>query len=151
MTDLTLDVQVNRTELALAELDIQDPANGYSVVKLGPGATSWRRDTVKSPWVHGETLIHAVKDVQIAPLTVRVSGSSAAQKETRLGILLDAFSQFTYSIGVAINGVAYVWYCQPADWSTGEGGELSKFHEMAHITEVEFSIPRNPVPFVGVL
>jgi len=151
MPDMTLSVHVSRAELALSNLELNDPANGYDVISVGPGSTSWRRETVKSPWVHGETLINAVKDVGIAPLSIRVMGSSAAQKETRLGALLAAFSQFNYVQTVTINGVGYAWACQPADWSVGDDGEFEKFFEMTHRSQVKLSIPRYPVPSDGVL
>lgn len=149
MADMILAVDISRG--ATPNLDLQDPANGYSIVSLGPGATSWRRETVKSPWVHGETLVGAVMDAQVAPLTVRVFAATAATKATRLDAMLDAFSQFEYALAVVINGVVYNWICQPADWSIGDSGEFSKYHEMAHISEVALSIPRNPVPSVGII
>lgn len=151
MPDLTLSLTITRTELALSALELSDPGNGYEVISVGPGSTSWRREVAKSPWVHGEALVSAVKDVGIAPLSVRVMGTSAAQKETRLGVLLAAFSQFLYTMTVTINGVGYAWACEPADWSVGEDGEFNKFFEMAHRSEVKLSIPRNPVPTDGVL
>lgn len=151
MSSLTLSVHVSRAELALSNLELSDPVNGYNVISVGPGSTSWRRETAKSPWVHGEVLINAVKDVGIVPLGVRVFASSAATKETRLGALLAAFSQFEYVMTITINGVAYAWSCQPADWSIGENGSFDKFYEMVHQTEVSLSVPRVPVPSVGIL
>jgi hypothetical protein len=151
MPILAINLQITRTELGLGNLELEDPANGYQVVSFGPGATSWRRDTVNSPYVHGSTLINAVMDLQIAPLVVRVKGVTATQKESRLGVLIDALSQFLYGIGSIIDGVSYVWICQPADYSIGDGGEFNKFHEKNLMTEVVFMIPRNPVPYQGVL
>lgn len=151
MPDLSLDVAITRTELALADLLIQDPANGYEVVRLGPGSRSWRKETVKNAYVHGDTLVNAVLDVQVAPMTIRVSGLTLATANSRLETLLDAFSQFSYSLGVIIDGETWVWVCQPADASVGEGGSFNKFHTMAHMYEVTLSIPRNPVPISGVL
>lgn len=146
---LTLACEISRTELALANLALEDEANGYEIVSLGPGALSWRRETVRSPYVHGETLVTAVKDLSIAPMTVRVKASSAATLDTRLDALLDAFAQFEYSIGVTIDGVSKIWTCQPADLSVGDGGEFNKYQLMAKMYEVTLSIPRHPVPTSG--
>lgn len=151
MTDMTLSVVVTRAELSLSNLELQDPANGYSIYKIGPGAVSWRRETAKAMYAHGGTLVTAVKDLQVFPMGVRVRASSAATKETRLAVLLAAFSQFSYTVITTINGIDYTWVCQPADWSTGEGGEFDKFYEMVHMTQVDLSITRSPTPSTGVM
>lgn len=146
---LTLDCQVTRAELSLGTLYLQDPANGYQVVEVGPGAMSWRRETVVSPYVHGNTLVGAVKDQLTIPITVQIKGSSASQLDTRLDVVLDAFSQFFYGVGVVIDGVTKAWLCQPADWSVGEGGKFNKHHLMSKMYEVTLNVPRHPVPFAG--
>lgn len=149
MSNLNLTIAVTRTLLALDPLYLDGTGNGYEIFKLGPGSTSWRKEVVESPYTHGNTLVSAVKDIQNAPLGVRVRGSSAAQLDSRLDTLLDAFSQFSYYLSVVIDGETKVWLCEPADWSVGEDGEFNKFHLMAKIYEVSFDIPRQPVPTSG--
>jgi hypothetical protein len=151
MVDMTLSYQVTREELGLGNLELQDPANGYEVVRFGPGAMAWNRQTVKSPFIHGEVLVGATMGLETAPLTVRVRASTAAALDSRLAVLLAAFSQFAYFAGADINGQPYIWACQPADWSVGENGEFNKFHVMAKIAEVSLSIPRDPTPTAGVI
>lgn len=146
---ITLFVDITRTLLSLSPLVLEDPTNGYSVFKLGPGDASWRNETVESAYAHGHTLVSAVKDIQRAPLGVRVRGSSASQLDSRLDTLLDAFSQFVYYVGVITDGVTKVWQCDPADWTIGEAGEFNKYHMMAKIYEVSLIIPRQPVPTSG--
>lgn len=150
MPDLSLFYGVTRTELGLAELALEDPVNGYSIVRMGPGAASWRRETVTSPYCHGDTLVAAVRDAQIAPLTVRVRADTPTTLDTRLATLLEAFSQYEYYTGIITDGaVSKQWRCSPADWSVGESGEMNKFHLMSNIYEVTFSIPRQPIQIAG--
>lgn len=151
MADLSLAVVFTRPELGLADLAVQDPANGYEVASIGPGSRSWRRETVKNQYVHGETQVTAVLDAQQWPVTIRVSGATLAQANARLDALIDAVSQFAYYSGVIIDGEGWIWACGPADLSVGESGEFSKFHLMAKIFEVTMTIPRNPVPFSGTI
>lgn len=151
MPDIAISYAITRGELGLADLALQDLANGYEVIEFGPGSRSWRKETVKSAYVHGETLVSAVMDVQVAPLKMRVRGSTHAIADSRLKTVLDAFSQFVYSIGVVIDGVTWIWTCQPADISVGESGDINKFQWMAKMFEVTASIPRNPVPLSGSL
>lgn len=149
MADLATSGSVTRTELALAALSLQQ-AGAYEILPgTGPGALSWRREVARSPMVHGEVLVGAVKDIQIAPLAIRVIGTTASQMWARVGELTAAFEQFSYSLSLVIGGVTFTWLCQCADWSSGDGGEFQKFHLMSHQTEVRFQIPRHPVPTAG--
>lgn len=151
MPDLSLAIVFTRPELGLPDLQVQDPANGYEIASIGPGSRSWRRETIKNQYVHGETLVTAVLDAQTWPVVVRVAGGSLAQANARLDALVDAVSQFAYYSGVVIDGETWIWACGPADLSVGESGEFSKFHLMAKIFEVTMDIPRSPVPVAGTL
>lgn len=148
MPNLTITGTITRTELALADLAFQD-AGVYQVVSAGPGALGWRREVATSPYVHGETLVSAVKDVGRAPLVVRALGTSASQLDTRIAALVRAFEQFSYSITLTIDGVVKTWTCEPADYAPGDSGTLDKFGLMAKMQEIHFDIPRHPVPVAG--
>lgn len=151
MPNLSLSVRVTRALLSLGDLGLQDPTNGYEVISGGPGTVGWRLTTVQSQYVHGNTLVSAVKDVSIAPLKIRVKASSHGTLDSRLDTLLDAFSQFSYFLGWTIEGVTEkLWLCQPANYSvSSDGAELSKFHLMAKQYEVSLEIPRHPQPITG--
>lgn len=152
MANLTLSVLVARAELSLSDLQLSDPSNGYEVFGVGPGALSWRRESVRSPYINGETLVGAVKDVMSASLGVRIRASSAATLDSRLDTVLDAFGQFTYNVTVVIDGVSRTWKCEPADYSVSEGeGGFNKFNLMNKYHEVSFSIPRQPIPVSGTV
>lgn len=148
-SELATDGSVTRSELSLAALDLQQ-AGIYEILPgSGPGGLSWRRQTVRSVMMHGEALVGAVKDVQVAPLGVRVYGTTQSQLWSRVRTLLDAFEQFSYSLTLVIGGITFTWECQPADSVVGEGGEFQKFHLMSLQTDVQLTIPRSPIPTAG--
>lgn len=153
MASLTLNVKVGRDLLSMGDLDLENyPA--YEVVAGGPGSISWRRQTVDSPYVHGSLLVSAVKDLEYAPLTIRVRGSNDDEVDDRLAVLIQAFSQFAYYLYWDIgSGVTQKkWGCQPADWdyvSTEGQGSFDKHRLMAKMYEVTFNIPRHPQPITG--
>lgn len=119
------------------------------MVGFGPGEITWRRNSKKSPWVSGEQLISAVKDTRTLALSMRTYGSSVSDLLSRMSNMLRMFEQFSYIFTITVNGQFLQYRCQPADYSSGEGGELSKF-ELDRYTQVtNFSIPSNPIPLLG--
>lgn len=128
----------------------------YDLLSFGPGALSWRRQTVESRWVHGRFLVSAVKDADIAPLEVIVFGASSADLDAKTRTLLDAFEQWTYDLTVTADGVAHTWRCEPAEYSpstrSGQRGAYEHFGLVAGASAQQaytFAIPRRPVPVAG--
>lgn len=148
--DLSFTGYVTRTELALGNLTLNDST--YRVIRQagwGPGDIEWDRQTVESPFIHGDFLVNAKKTQVTAPLGIRVTGSSRTDCQNKLATLLRAFEQFSYFISFTLEGVTWTWLCQPADYSVGDGGALQPFHLMSNKQEVRFSIPRYPTPYSG--
>lgn len=148
MADLAVAASVTRAELALAALDLSQPGV-YKVVSWGPGLVAWDRQTVRSRFVHGETLVGAVKQQASDALVVRAYGATHAQLRQRIKAVTDAFSQFSYDLTVTIEGEVSTHRCDPADYTVGEADAVQKFHLMALQQEVSLTVPRQPVPTVG--
>lgn len=153
MPDVSLSVTVTRTHLSLPVLQLEDPGV-YRVMDdtLGPGSFSWRKQTVESPYVHGRTVVNAVKDVQIAPLGVLVYGSTQALLHTRMGALARAFEQWDYTMTVTIDGtVVGQWTCEAADYAVGGDGAFAGKSMLSKVQPMTFQIPRHPVPLQGAM
>lgn len=150
MSNLVVSYTVSRAApLPTTPLQLEAPGT-YRVVQAGPGAVAWRRETVTSPFTHGELLIGAVKEQAVAPLSVRVYGASAAALEANTAALLAAFEQFNYTITCTIDGVQHSWVCDPADYAPGDDAGLYDPHHLRALQQVySFRIPRNPVPILG--
>jgi len=124
---------------------------GSDVVGFGPGDLTWRLNEQKSPFIAGGMLVSAVKDTKTVNLSVRTWGSTIPDLLNRISVLCRAFEQFSYSLTVTINGSSLAYLCQPANYSSGNNGELEK-HELGQKTQLtNFSIPTNPIPLLGGL
>lgn len=129
----------------------------YDIEFFGPGGCSFDRQFAVSKWVHGRVLVSARKDVEIAPLTVVVFGTSSADLDTKTRTLLDAFEQWTYDLTITADGVAHTWRCEPADYApTGaQGGGRGTYEHFGLTAGAQaqqayvFQIPRHPVPIAG--
>lgn len=144
---MTLAATITRTELALSTLNLN--SGGYKVIAWGPGETIWRRSTVASAFIDGRFLVSAVKDQTSMLMAVRATGSSKADCMSKMGALIDAFEQFTYTLSAVIDGTTFSYSCEPADWSWGDSGEFQKFHNEAYKQEATFMIPRFPNQLAG--
>ena len=148
MTDIAVACFITRTELALADLNLNDGSN-YKVIGIGPGSLEWNRQYAGSPYVHGEVLVNAVKAQGNLPMSIRCKGTTQSAREANVAALCRALEQFVYNITLTIEGVTYTWQCDPADYSLDEKGEISKFHRLAKQTVVTAQVPRHPIPIAG--
>ena len=153
--DLPISYTVTRTELSLPDLELNTSGGTtYRVItdSMGPGSASWRRTTADSPWVPGEALIAAVRETTTMPLGVRVTQSSPSALRSSMVTLVNAFSQFEYEITIDLDGETWgdYEYCQPADFTIGDGGVIQNYQMISYRQEIYFEIPRNPITSSGV-
>lgn len=142
-------VFVTRGELALADLQLVDHANGYEVVdgSLNAGQVSWRRSLVRSPFVEGAYETNAVRElVEGATVAVDVNGPDQTTIRTRVAALIAAFTQSTYELHVTLDGIAWAWTCMRADYSVGVVSDDIVFGLAAPVV---LQFPRQPVPVAG--
>lgn len=153
-SDLDISYVITRTSLSLADLELNtDPGNTYRVItdSMGIGDVSHRRLTASSPWVPGEALIASVKEQVSMPLGIRVTGTTNATLKNNVVALINAFSQFSYTITVTLDSQTWgVYDCQPADFSVGSSGTYQNYHMIAFKQDVTLQIPRNPIVSSGV-
>lgn len=145
MPDMPLSLSVTRSELSLGDLDII-PANGYRVARhgIGPGALTMMRVTAESPFVHGQTLVHAKKNSVDMSLNIKVEGSSTYDALEKLNTLTDAFTQFEYEVYGEVDGYPFNWLCDCADFEIGDGGQWNELLLMSSIQYVRFTFNRQP-------
>lgn len=133
---------------SVSDIDLEEDGT-YRIVELGAGPVTWRRRESQSPYVHGSLLVGAVKENPIMPMTILVEGDDAADLIEKTALLLRAFEQFRYRVGLTINGQEYEWYCQPADYSSNNNGTFRASHMREHVQVYSFRIPREPTPIEG--
>lgn len=147
VADLDISGSVTRTDLGLGDLTLN--TDDLKITEWGPGIVSWRRQKVSSAYVHGDFATSLVKEQVESPLGIRATGSSMTDCWNKIGTLIEAFSQFSYTLAVVIEGTTFTYECEAADYSTGDGGLFQKFHAMAYKQEIKFLIPRRPNPTTG--
>lgn len=145
---------VTRPDLGLGALSLAGGSRsvpGYEIIAWGPGGVAWRRNVAKNPFVSGEALISAVKDVRMLSLEVMVYGSGMNDLNSRMATLMAAFEQFAYLTTVTVGGAPNGYNCEPADYSVGDNGQWNKFLLAQFMQNVNFTIPCSPIPAVGAV
>lgn len=151
MTDLTISATVTRTELSLGDLQLNDGTN-FTLTRDGftPGSKSFRKETVDSPLVAGRYLLHAVADVVVSELKIRCSSTTDAGLAANVTAVVNAFSQFQYTVTVTINGVAWQYLCECADTiAVGDSGAFQSLYWFNKVQEVGVSFSRHPTALMG--
>jgi hypothetical protein len=149
--DLPTTLVISRTELGLPSLNLNDTDNGYAIVRggFGWGGRTWRRQVVQSPFTDGRTVVGRVMDIVTREFTFRLRAATASALDQKVGYVIDAFSQFAYTLTPTVNGVTYAWRCETADLAVGSQGKLDEFQEMALMREITATVPCNPRPLSG--
>lgn len=150
MSDLAVAVVVKRTELALADLALEDASGGYQVVDFGAGAVTWRRQTATSPLVAGEQLVAAVKEQRTLSLAVRTKGPTSVSLNSRMQTMCRAFEQFSYELHITLDSVVFAYSCQPADYVPLDSADtVDKYGLMVKVQTTRFEISVHPSPLLG--
>lgn len=147
MTDLALSVAVTRTQLGLSELNLNDHVNYYVAQQQFMGGTmTWTKNQITSPYVDGATTVNRTRGQVTEPVTIEVLGTSDTVLQTNMATLINAFSQDSYDLLIAIGAANYQYQCEAADvqqarWTVS--GLLFKQQQIV------FQVPRQPVPILG--
>lgn len=148
MSDINVSAWVTRTELSLGNLDVNDGANYVLARGITPGAVSWRKQFVESPFYEGRYVVHEVKDAVEMKIPFYVHGATYAAVHANLETLLAAFTeQSTYEVHTVIEGVDHGWTCERADYEVGFVTEMF----VAKMIPIQFTTMRAPTPAAGAL
>jgi hypothetical protein len=141
---------ITRTDLSLADLQLWSPPNSFVVGDtFGPGAQVLRRETVTSPFVRGRFVIAATADSQDSQILLQICGSSGSDLSTRVGVVLDAFGQLSYTLTWNFDGITSAYFCEAADYTIGEGGRIEDIDMVFHTVPILLTIPHDPLPISG--
>jgi hypothetical protein len=138
---------ISRNDLNLTPLNMNDPAHGYTLVRGGLtlGGRTWKRQTTTSPFTNARTMVARQVDVDTRDIRVRCKGyyDGGVQHTAHslMHALADAFSQFSYTLTLDLNGTVYGWLCETADWTVGDSGAINEFMAMSFMYEMTFHVP----------
>lgn len=137
---------ITRPELGMSDLLLDNTTYeirpGFDV-----GTVTRRRDVVRSPYVPGSFEVNSVPDQATLTLPLWVNGTTETARATAVTALLDAASQRVYEVEITVNGAAFRWTCDPADYSVA----FDDAHLYAHKVPATLVIPRSPIPVAGPL
>jgi hypothetical protein len=132
-------------------LVITEGGSAYAIGKgFGPGATSYRRHTVDSPFVAGRFLVGAVPDAGTLVVPVIVRATTPAEQQDRMAAAVAAFTQWAYTVtyehtGAGLASATYAWTCEPADYAVGAGGAFNDLGLLSYVQIITFTVPRSPL------
>lgn len=117
MSDISLSVTISRSELGLSDLELNDGTTYICTPEIEPGQITWRRERVQSPYVDGEFTVSRAKDDGEMRIIVDVLGATHSAIRTSIDTLIDAFTQSTFTLTIAIGGTTYAWTGEAADYA----------------------------------
>ena len=136
---------IDRTSLSLSALAITSDPFALAAEGVDFGPVQYRRQVATSQFVHGGIPTSMVKDLTELGMTVRVKGSTQAVLQTNIDTLIDAVSQWTYTITFSYSSTVYTWTCWAADYAVGATDDRFDLLDV----EVSLVIPRSPIPVAG--
>lgn len=146
MADLTVNAAISRTELSLADLDIDDGVNYILGNGVQAGAVSWRKETVTSPFYEGRFVVHEVKDAADLKFLVYVIGETYPAVNTKVATLLQAVTeQYSYELKLNVQGQQHTWVCERADYEVA----FATTTVNALKIPVQITTMRHPAPTAG--
>jgi hypothetical protein len=137
---------LTRVNLGLADLNINDHLNfGIGAPILG-ATTSWRRQTVQSPYVESQWTVSAVRDLVQDQFAVNVFGADQVALQNNIKTLVAAISQSYYNLSLSLDAAVTTYACQASDYTI----DWSKERLFARNVLVKIMLRRSPVAINGV-
>jgi hypothetical protein len=145
MSDLTVSLVVSRTELSLADLEVNDGVTYFLTDRFTPGPITWRRESVTSPYLDGEFTISRVREESDIQLAIDVIGTTQTGIQTSVQTLIDAFTQHNFTLTFTVEGSVWKWNCEAGDYALAF--ENVRFYNRRQT--IAFTLPRHPVAVQG--
>lgn len=144
--DVPLSVLISRTALVLPPLEIATTPDYYLSTQFLGAAVAWSRQQVESQWLDGAVTTSRHRQMVTDQVAVEVKGTSLADVQSKINVLIQAFTQDSFTMTVVAADATRVYLCEAADyqdlsWTTPR---LS-----AAQGQVMLSVPRQPVALSG--
>jgi len=144
--DLGLSCTVSRTLLSLAPLDCNDGVTyRLTAESFSSRQMSWQREEASSPFLDGAVTVYRTRQKVTDQVGFEVLGDTPALVQQHVNELKRAFAQSRFTLGLQIDGAAYQFDCEAADYAEAWSGP----RWVARQLQVLFSVPNSPVPIAG--
>lgn len=147
MPDVALSVLVHRDLLGLAPLQIGMGPRYYCAPQFIGAAVQWQRQQVTSPYFDGSVTVQRYRQQPMEQIAVEVKGDDLGEVQDNVDELVSAFIQDSYVLDITADNASFSYVCEAADYQVGF---FNTARMVSRQVQVVFSVPRNPVPLVGV-
>lgn len=113
---------------------------------IDPGQVQFNRVWATSPYVAGGVNTLTVAGVVAATFQVWVKSTSQLSDLDYIALLIEAFTQQTYTLTLVLDSATYEWNCYCADYDIGKFPVISVIG-LAYLCT--FVVPRSPIPVLG--
>lgn len=138
-------IVVSRTDLALPDLQLSETGRLYLPDgTFGGGETAQTRITAESPQVKGRYPSSIVEGSRSGNVSVHVI-SNLTDLQADVQEVIDAMTQFRYTLVWAFDGLTGTWQCEAADWALGESGTLDAAFLKINTQIIHFVVPHNRI------
>ena len=139
-------ITVDRSELSLTPLNLNDPEAGYYVSDdWSQGGITWQHyNAAGSPFVHGERVVGQRLTNVDEVFTIYVHGTDGADLKTRIDTIITAFSQFRYNVTFNWDGAVFNYIANGAADIKTKGSNVDPVLWAAGWHALEITMPREP-------
>lgn len=136
-------VLVSRASLGLDYLQLSQRGRFYLPDgTFGGGETTQKRETSEAPQVKGRYPSSITEGGRTGNVSVHVIATEETLQD-EVELVVNAMTQFMYTLIWHWNGLRGVWQCEKADWSLGASGTLDAAHLEVFTQIVHFVVPHN--------
>lgn len=147
MADVALSVLVSRDLLGMGPLQIAYGPRFYCAPQFIGAAVQWQRQQVTSPYFDGSVTVQRYRQQPTEQIAVEVKGDDLAEVRANIDELVTAFIQDSYVMDITADNSSFSYACEAADYQVGF---FNVSRMVSRQVQVVFSVPRSPVPLVGV-
>ena len=139
-------ITIGRAGLSLADLDLNDPANGFYVSdNWTPGGQTWQRyNATPTAWTNGDRVVGQRLLEENEIFDIYINASTPAGLKAKVQTLATALSQLRYSLVINWDGDSHTYTANgAADIVIQSGGMDPDLHRAGWLT-VTVTISRDP-------
>lgn len=139
-------VTIGRTGLGLADLNLDDPTNGFYVSdNWTPGGQTWQRyNATPSAWVNGDRVVGQRMIEQTEVFDVYINATTPAELKAKVQTIATALSQMRYTLTINWDGDSHSYTANGAgDFDIAQGGMDPDLHSIGWLT-MTITITRDP-------
>jgi hypothetical protein len=144
--DVTLSVTVSRDSLGLPPLEIATSPDYYIGTQFLGANVQWDRQQVGSQFLDGMVTVNRHRQMVTEQIAVEITADTMTDVQTKMGDLITAFIQNSFTMVVHAGGSSRVYNCEAADY---QDASWTTPRMAGAQGQVLLSVPRQPAALYG--